>query len=341
MMRSNNKVASFHFNRKEISMAFYSKEEIRKAKEIDLYTYLKNRNPDELVYFSRDTYTTKEHDSLKISNGMWYWFSKGIGGKSALDYLIQVKNYSFTDAMAEVLGYSNGPIKYNYTEKKKENIELQLPEKNENNNKVISYLKSRGIDEDIIKECIDKELIYESKENHNVVFVGYDMNYNPKFGCVRGTNKTRYMHDCYGSNKAFSFKLKSFNDKKDSIHLFESAIDLLSYATLLKLENKNYHEENLLSLAGVYQPAKVTEDSKLPIALNLFLYNNKNINKIYLHLDNDEAGRLATIGLKNSINNKYEIIDEPPKYGKDFNDYLCHIKEIKTLNYERGKEHEL
>lgn len=49
----------------------------------------KNRNgemlPDELVPFSKDTFVTKEHDSLKISNGFWYWFSKGIGGKSALD----------------------------------------------------------------------------------------------------------------------------------------------------------------------------------------------------------------------------------------------------------------
>ncbi len=322
-------------------MAFYSKDEIARAKQVDLYSYLKNKNPDELVYFSRDTYTTKEHDSLKISNGMWYWFSKGIGGKSALDYLIQVKGYSFTDAMAEVLGYSNEPVKYNYTEKKKENIELQLPEKNENNDKVISYLKSRGIDEDIIKECIDKELIYESKDNHNVVFVGYDMNYNPKFGCIRGTNKTRYMKDCYGSNKAFSFKLESNNKGNDSIHLFESAIDLLSYATLLKIENRNYHDENLLSLAGVYQPSKNILDSKLPISLALFLYNNKNINKIYLHLDNDQAGRLATEGLKNSIKNIYEVIDEPPKSGKDFNDHLCHIKGIKIFNYERGKEHEL
>ena len=322
-------------------MAFYSKDEINKAKEIDLYTYLKNRNPEELVYFSRGTYTTREHDSLKISNGMWYWFSKGIGGKSALDYLIQVKNYSFTEAMEEVLGYSNEPVKYKYTEKKKENIELQLPEKNENNNKVISYLVSRGIDKDLVNECINKELIYETKENHNVVFVGYDPNNNPKFGSIRGTNSSRYMHDCYGSNKAFSFKLKSFNDKKDSVHLFESTIDLLSYATLLKMENKDYHEENLLSLAGVYQPAKVIEDSKLPIALALFLYNNKSINKIYLHLDNDQAGRIATEGLKKSIKNIYEVIDEPPKIGKDFNDYLCHIKGLNIRNYERGRENEL
>lgn len=56
-------------------MAYYTKEQIAKAKQIDLLTYLKNYDPDELVKFSRDTYTTKTHDSLKISNGLWYWFS--------------------------------------------------------------------------------------------------------------------------------------------------------------------------------------------------------------------------------------------------------------------------
>jgi len=60
-------------------MAYYQPEEIRKAKEMDLYTYLKNYEPDELVHFSRDTYMTRTHDSLKISNGKWYWFSRGIG----------------------------------------------------------------------------------------------------------------------------------------------------------------------------------------------------------------------------------------------------------------------
>ena len=318
-------------------MSYYSKEEIQKAKQIDLYSYLKQNNPDELIYFSRGTYTTREHDSLKISNGMWYWFSRGIGGKSALDYLINVKEYTFTEAVKELLGYSNEPMKYEY--KNKEVVDLILPEKNINNNKVISYLKSRGIDDEIIMECINKDLIYESKDNHNVVFVGFDDNYNPKYASIRATNKTRYMHDAYGSNKAFSFKLLS-KENISSIHLFESAIDLLSYATILKNNNLDFSKYNLLSLAGVYQPAKKIEDSKVPISLALLLYNNPSINKIILHLDNDKAGRLATLGLINSLKNKYEVIDDPPKYGKDFNDYLCYLKNIKT-NKERGKENEL
>ena len=36
----------------------------------------------------------------------------------------------------------------------------------------------------------------------------------------------------------------------DTVHLFEAAIDLLSYATYLKCEGKDYKSESLLSLIG-------------------------------------------------------------------------------------------
>ncbi len=320
-------------------MPYYTKEEIRKAKEVDLYNYLSQKYPDELIPFSNGTFITREHDSLKISNGMWHWFSRGIGGKSALDYLIKVKGMSFMEAMQEVLGLPKNYKKYNYQPKKKEKVELQLPNKNENCNKVLAYLKSRGIDEEIINECISKEIIYESRDKHNLVFVGFDDNHNPKYASERGTNDSRYMHDCYGSNKAFSFKLIDNNKMNDSIHVFESAIDLLSYATILKRNNIDFHLENLISLAGVYQPAGNIEESKLPIALALFLNNNQNIKNIYLHLDNDQAGRQASLGLKNAIKDKFKVIDNPPKKGKDFNDYLCYLKGIKR-KYERRNEYE-
>ena len=40
----------------------------------------------------------RDHQSLHISNGLWHWQSTGIGGRSALDFLIKVDNYSFLDA---------------------------------------------------------------------------------------------------------------------------------------------------------------------------------------------------------------------------------------------------
>ena len=83
-------------------MAYIAAEDILKAKQMDLMTYLTNYEPKELVHVSGNTYCTREHDSLRISNGKWYWFSHDIGGRSALDYLIKVKDYSFKDAVAAI-----------------------------------------------------------------------------------------------------------------------------------------------------------------------------------------------------------------------------------------------
>ena len=85
-------------------MPFYNQEEIEKARQVDLFTYLQTCEPQELVHVSGNVYCTREHDSLRISNGKWCWFSHGIGGYSALDYLVKVKGCSFMEAMEAVIG---------------------------------------------------------------------------------------------------------------------------------------------------------------------------------------------------------------------------------------------
>lgn len=111
-------------------MPYIPPKVLAEIKKIDLLTYLKNYEPDELVYIGKDTYVTKEHDSLKISNGLWNWFSAGIGGKNAIDYLEKVKGYSFMEAVEIILKNKSiqAPI---YEEKRKGNRhnELILPEK--------------------------------------------------------------------------------------------------------------------------------------------------------------------------------------------------------------------
>lgn len=72
-------------------MAYYTKEQIEQARQIDLLTYLQRYEPTELVHIRGDSYCTRGHDSLKISNGKWYWWSRGFGGASALDYLMKVR----------------------------------------------------------------------------------------------------------------------------------------------------------------------------------------------------------------------------------------------------------
>ena len=53
---------------------------IEQARQMDLLSYLRAYEPNNLVRVGGSVYCTKEHDSLKISNGKWFWWSRGIGG---------------------------------------------------------------------------------------------------------------------------------------------------------------------------------------------------------------------------------------------------------------------
>ncbi len=301
-------------------------EMILEAKKMDLYTYLSTFEPDELVRFSGNTYTTRTHDSLKISNGKWMWWSRGIGGRTALDYLIKVKGMSFVDAVQTIVGCS--PITTPVSPKPKEVADrpLLLPKRSLNTDKIRAYLSGRGIDDEIIDYCIKNKLIFESLDYNNVVFIGYDEKNTPRYAAYRSTNNLKIMGDCSGSKKEYPFKIASGND--DKIHLFECAIDLLSYATLYKMYGIDWRELNLVSLAGVYSARSKIEESKVPVALLTFLKAHPEVKQIHIHFDNDKAGRYATKALKTVMSDKYEVIDSPPLSGKDFNDFLCIKKGI-------------
>ena len=291
-------------------------EMVKEIKKIDLLTYFKNYEPNELVRDSRTQYSTKTHSSLKISNGYWNYFNGGFGGKNAVDYVEKMLGYEFPESIEYIIKKMNGRIPvYIPQAEKRNNVTLILPEKNDNTNRVKQYLNSRGIDNEIIQKCIEKHLIYEEKHYHNAVFVGYDEMGNARYAGCRATNESKFKSDATGSSKQYSFKLES-NKKTDKIFIFEGAIDTLSYATLFKLYGQNWEDKTLISLAGVYQPAKIIEQSKVPVAISNYLEKHPEVTKIYLCLDNDEAGRNATNALKTVMSDKYEIIDRPPKKRK-------------------------
>ena len=303
-------------------------EEVRK---IDVLTYLKSHEPDNLVRVSANTYRTNDHDSLQISNGKWHWWSRGIGGVSALDYLIKVRDMPFLDAVELLMG-AEVPAPYFTTDVKpqeeKSHKQLKLPKRNKNCNRVIAYLKSRGIDEVIIRDCIAKGILYESFQYHNVVFVGKDSDGVPRYASCRGTMwGSSFKQDVSGRDKRFSFQLVA-NTPITSLHVFEAAIDLLSYAIYLRYQNHDYRQTNLLSLAGVSKGMK-----KLPAALANFLKMHPEIQTIYLHLDNDEVGRSSTTAITQLLQNEYQVIDAHPHTGKDVNDWLLQAR-------ERGEMHE-
>ena len=300
-------------------MPFIPPETIEKARQVDLLTYLHACEPNELVHISGNHYCTREHDSLKISNGKWYWFSRGFGGYNALDYLIKVQEVPFLEAVERITGQVAYQPKQSRPKPETPKV-LLLPQASPTTSRVHGYLRSRGIDPDLIDFCIQTGRLYESTPHHNAVFVGLDKYNKPRYANLRGLG-TDFVGDATGSDKRFSFSIPA--PGSDTVHLFESAIDLLSYATLVKMNGGNWNREHLVSLAGVYKPKEELQESSMPLALKRYLSEQPNIRFITLRLDNDATGGRAAKALLSMLSDRYEVSVQPPPYGKDYNDFLC------------------
>lgn len=141
-----------------------SREQIARAKEINIEDYILAHEPYNLKRIGRSLYL-KDHDSFEISNGLWNWYSRGIGGKNVIDYLIKVRGYDFVEAVLLLAGedYSatihtkRPPPKANPPPERKP---FALPRRNSNNERIIVYLQSRGINHDIILDCIKRKVLY-------------------------------------------------------------------------------------------------------------------------------------------------------------------------------------
>lgn len=300
-----------------------NKEQIAKAKQIDLLTYLRSFAPEELVQINRDTYSIRAHDSLKISNGKWYWFSRGIGGTTALNYLIEVQGYSFVEAVKRICG---GEIKAAIQPTAEDEPEgFILPSAHVNFERVIRYLKGRGISDEVLRHCIQNKLIYESRDYHNAVFVGYDARRKERYAALRGTwmdAKKPFKGEVKGSDKRYSFSITP-KERSDKLFVTESAIDALSVATLRK---DRWEESHYLSVGGVYAPKRKETAVKLPAALTQYLKDHQEISKVVLCLDNDEVGRGASRFIEERLKEKgFSVWDKPPKRGKDYNELIISL----------------
>jgi hypothetical protein len=305
-----------------------SNEQIARAKGIDLLTYLQSHEPNELIRAGPNEYRTASHHSLVISNGMWHWINGNVGGKTALDYLTRVRGYSFVDAVT-MLCNTSATQKTSFQHVKShvitEKTPFKLPLKNNNNDRVIAYLRSRGIEGEIITWCIRRGILYESAKTRNCVFVGRDNQGEPRSACMRGTFNN-YKQDVAGSIKRYGFCLSQMNDSP-IVSAYESPVDVLSAVTLAIIKKDAWETRHYLSLGGTS-----------PSALLQFLENHPEIEQVILSLDNDIAGRNGTQKIIEIINNNaaltgriLRIADYPPTNGKDCNEQLQHyLEEQKT-----------
>lgn len=311
-----------------------TKEQIERAKEWDLLSYLQTYEPQELKKSGGREYRTVTHDSLKISNGKWHWHSQGIGGRTALDYLIKVRGLGFVEAVETLCG-ERGTVDWKppvHATKPEPPKPFTLPDASRCGTAAVSYLSRRGIDMDIISHCISAGLFYESRRHHNCVFVGRDPEGVARFACLRGICDD-FKLDVESSDKRYSFCLPAADPKSRFVAVAESPIDALSLATMLKTQGEDWTENHYLSLGGT-----------APRALLQFLRDHPAVTHISLCLDNDEAGLEGIAAIHEAIRNdqslarrRFTIADNPPPAfsGKDYNELLC--QNIATRRKEKTR----
>ena len=278
----------------------YTEEQIAKANNTDLVSFL-NAQGEQLVKSGRE-YRWKKHDSVTISGNRWYRHSQSKGGYP-VDFVMEFYYATFPEAVKMLIGEEGEGRQKSCPAPSKD---FRLPEKNEDNEKIMKYLtKKREIEKTLVEDWIDRGDIYEEKEHHNVIFVGRDADGIPRYAHCRGTGEIKYRGDVAGSDKAFGFCHRGTDNQ---LFVFEAAIDLLSF---IQLFPKDWKKRSYLSLGGVSS-----------VALMSFLSERPQITSVFLCLDNDQAGNEACEKLAGEISEGYSVIRLKPSR-KDWNEILC------------------
>lgn len=324
-------------------------ELVKQAESIGLLQFFKAARPSEIKRMG-NTYCLKVHDSLMMSqNGKWNWFSQGIGGGNAISYLVKVEEMPFQEAVIEVLKNVFGDINSNafsnnsnasnkinsFLDESDTHKDFQIPEKDNDNQLISGYLMGkRGIDPEVILHFIKEGSLYQEKYHKSVCFLGFDKEGIPRIANLRGIYR-KFQSTTKGSDRNYGFSL---NGIKDSLHIFEAPIDLMSYATIIKRQGYDFRHFNMLSLSGISAPVKNIANSKKPGCLERYLTDHQSIKTIYVHFDNDEAGRNAAKAVKYLYESDYEVhIEHPPKGYKDINDLISFQKSI-ISNNKNGRD---
>ena len=214
--------------------------------------FLRRYRADDLVKSSaRGEFELKSHNSFKINgeSSLWHWKSRGIGGKSALDYLMHVEGCSFVEAVRLLCEEQPSFIPQRHEEVERQRPPFELPEKSPTTTRVEAYLRCRGISQAVIDHCLQTGILYESLPYHNCVFVGRDAGGTPRYAALRGTYTygKQFKGESTGSDKRFGFCIEPATESS-AVAVFEAAIDAMAEMSLAGDAADKYR----LSLGGIY-----------------------------------------------------------------------------------------
>lgn len=301
-----------------------SQEQIDQANQTDLVSFLMSQG-EELRQEGKN-YRWSRHDSVMVQGNRWIRNSNKKNEKGyPIQFVETFYNLPFREAVFLLLGSgaTPAPMMTGHREKK----QFRLPDPDNNTDHVKKYLTGRGVSLAVIQRFIDRGDLYQEKGRfHNCVFVGRDLNGSPRYCFKRGTQDYtdrdgvihKFRNESEGSDKRFSFSSAGTNDR---LCLFESCIDLLSFMTLFP-DSCNSH---LLSLAGTGQEA-----------LSQYIADHPGIKSVFLCLDNDPAGKDASVRLSRILPVTFTVGRLTPTQYKDWNELLQHSGAVSELyRYEK------
>lgn len=253
----------------------FTDEQKEQAQQTDIVSLLKSQG--EIVKRSGSEYEWKDgSQKVTLRGNLWFHQYDRVGGDT-IDFVRRYYNKSYPEAMKFLLGDCGGTL-ITTPPVIKEKKPFELPKPYRNMDRVKNYLHYvRGIDKDIIEIFADKNMIYESADYHNAVFVGFDKNGIPRHANKRGIGRgSTFKGNAESSMDEFAFHRIG---KSKSLYLFEAPIDMLSFISMHKENWKNHS----------YAASCSVSDRVLFQCLNDYPH----IEKVYLCLDSDELGQTA------------------------------------------------
>ena len=192
--------------------------------------------------------------------------------------------------------------------KQEEPKHLEIPPAHKDMRRLFAYLcQTRGIAPEVVSAFARKDLLYESANHHNAVFVGRDEQGEIRHLHARGTlTGSHFRQTLPGSEKEYSFHWPGTSGK---LYAFEAPVDMLSY---ISLHPEGWQNHSYVALCGV---------SAAPI--HHLLVTQSQLEEVTLCLDSDKAGHKAARRIAAELLREWNItVSAEFPSQKDWNDEL-------------------
>ena len=300
-----------------------SQEEIDSAKHTDIAMMLQGMG--ETVRRSGSEYEWLDGGRKVTLRGNLRYHQYDMTGGDAIDFAKRFFGKTFPEAVVFLNGGSSAQL-LRSSPAEKEKKPFALPRKAADMRRLFGYLCGhRGIDRDVLLTFVRKNMVYESADHYNVVFIGYDKNRTARHAHQRGSYSfSRYKGNVDSSDPAFSFHWDGTSGK---IFLFEAPIDMLSFISMHK---NNWQQHS-------YAAACSVSDTVLFQCMK----DVGNIDKVFLCMDNDSAGQEADRRIANKLREQGVEFEILVPTMKDWNEDLtsgCAAVQLESESEESEEE---